>query len=95
MTSEDTGAYGIDLNVNIVTLLQAMLKTLSKYPYMMLKIGMTNPPYILEHLSEIATVLQHPQIYTTLHIPVQSGSDEVLYNMNREYTIEEFSKVCS
>lgn len=44
----------------------------------MLRIGMTNPPYILEHLKEIAEVLNHPCVYSFLHVPVQSGSDAVL-----------------
>lgn len=44
----------------------------------MLRVGMTNPPYILEHLEEIAEVLRHPCVYSFLHVPVQSGSDAVL-----------------
>jgi hypothetical protein len=44
----------------------------------MLRIGMTNPPFILEHLNEIAAVLRHPCVYSFLHVPVQSGSDAVL-----------------
>lgn len=44
----------------------------------MLRIGMTNPPYILEHLKEIAEVLRHPCVYSFLHVPVQSGSDAIL-----------------
>jgi threonylcarbamoyladenosine tRNA methylthiotransferase CDKAL1 len=54
---------------------------------------MTNPPYILEHLESIAAILNHPNVYAFLHIPVQAGNNEVLINMNREYTVEEFEKV--
>jgi len=59
----------------------------------MLRIGMTNPPYILEHLEEIANILLHPCVYSFLHVPVQSGSDSVLNAMKREYTISEFKLV--
>lgn len=55
-----------------------------------LRIGMTNPPFILEHLPAIAAVLRHPFVFAYLHIPVQSGSDPVLTAMNREYTVAEF-----
>jgi len=67
---------------------------------------MTNPPYILEHLDAIAKVLNHPRVYSFLHIPVQviklsliilnkkAGNNEVLDKMNREYTVEEFEQVC-
>lgn len=44
----------------------------------MLRVGMTNPPYILEHLEEISKILQTPSVYAFLHVPVQSGSDSVL-----------------
>ena len=44
----------------------------------MLRIGMTNPPYILEHLKEIAEILRHPCVYSFLHVPIQFGSNVVL-----------------
>ena len=58
-----------------------------------MRIGMTNPPYILNHLHEIAKYLNHPRVYSFLHVPVQSGSDQVLYTMKREYTNADFCKV--
>jgi len=59
-----------------------------------MRIGMTNPPFILEHIKCIARVLNHPNVYSFLHIPVQSGNNEVLEAMNREYTVEEFEFCC-
>lgn len=59
----------------------------------MLRIGMTNPPFILEHLDAMADVLNHPQVFSFIHIPVQTGSNDVLDKMNREYTREEFCEV--
>lgn len=53
----------------------------------MLRVGMTNPPFILEHLPAIAEALRHPCVFSYLHVPVQSGSDAVLTAMNREYTV--------
>lgn len=60
---------------------------------MILRLGMTNPPYILNHLADIAECLNHPNVYAFLHVPVQSGSNKVLKGMNREYTREEFEQV--
>lgn len=60
----------------------------------MLRVGMTNPPYILEHLEAMVDILNHPRVYAFLHVPVQSGSNKVLDKMNREYGIEEFMEVC-
>lgn len=56
--------------------------------------GMTNPPFILEHLDAIAECLRHPAVFSYLHVPVQSGSDAVLKSMNRDYSVGEFERVC-
>ncbi|KAK3006390.1 hypothetical protein RJ639_015474 [Escallonia herrerae] len=93
LSSEDTGAYGRDIGVNLPILLNAIVKELPSDGSTMLRIGMTNPPYILEHLKDIADVLHHPCVYSFLHVPVQSGSDAILTAMKREYTISEFRTV--
>ncbi|XP_048499124.1 uncharacterized protein LOC104897111 isoform X2 [Beta vulgaris subsp. vulgaris] len=93
ISSEDTGAYGRDIGVNLPILLNAIIAELPSTGSTMLRVGMTNPPYILEHLKEIAEVLCHPCVYSFLHVPVQSGSNAVLTAMNREYTVEEFRTV--
>ena len=54
---------------------------------------MTNPPYILDHLEEMAEILNHDRVYSFLHVPVQAGSDAVLADMRREYTVAEFERV--
>jgi threonylcarbamoyladenosine tRNA methylthiotransferase CDKAL1 len=38
---------------------------------------MTNPPYMLAQLPQIAAALKHPNVFAFLHVPVQSGSDPV------------------
>ncbi|CAD2095245.1 radical SAM protein, putative [Plasmodium vinckei lentum] len=89
LTSEDSGAYGIDLNTNIVNLLKEILDYVQDTD-IMIRIGMTNPPYILKHVKDICKLLKHKNMYEFIHIPVQSGSNNVLKDMNREYKIEDF-----
>ncbi|KAE9042432.1 Threonylcarbamoyladenosine tRNA methylthiotransferase [Phytophthora rubi] len=91
LSSEDTGAYGIDIGTDLPTLLRKLLEVVPDG--VMLRVGMTNPPYILDHLDAIAEVLKHERVYSFLHVPVQSGSDDVLLAMNREYTAGEFCRV--
>jgi tRNA A37 methylthiotransferase MiaB len=55
----------------------------------MLRVGMTNPPYILQHLAALLPLLRHPRCYAFMHVPVQSGSNAVLSTMRREYTVEQ------
>lgn len=92
LTSEDTGTYGRDIGTTLPALLWQLVAVIPDG--CMMRVGMTNPPYILEHLDEIAEVLAAPQVYGFLHVPVQSGSDAVLAEMKREYCRAEFERVC-
>jgi threonylcarbamoyladenosine tRNA methylthiotransferase CDKAL1 len=92
ITSEDTGVYGRDIGTNLPNLLVEILKDIPED--VMIRIGMANPPYILEHVNNMIKILNHPNVYSFIHIPVQSGSNAVLDKMLREYTIEEFNFLC-
>ena len=92
ITSEDTGVYGRDIGTNLPNLIVEILKYVPKD--VMIRIGMANPPYILENVNQMIKVLNHPNVYSFIHIPVQSGSNPVLDKMLREYTIEEFNYLC-
>lgn len=48
LTSEDTGAYGRDIGESLPNLLYQLVEVIPEN--CMLRLGMTNPPYILEHL---------------------------------------------
>ena len=93
LSSEDTGAYGRDLGTDLSALLARLLPLLPPDGRTMLRLGMTNPPFILHQLDAIADALNHPCVYSTIHLPVQSGSNAVLAVMRREYTVEEFCTV--
>ncbi|CAA2944468.1 threonylcarbamoyladenosine tRNA methylthiotransferase [Olea europaea subsp. europaea] len=87
LSSEDTGAYGRDLGANLPILLNALVAELPSDGSTMLRIGMTNPPYILEHLKEIAEVLLHPCVYPFFMCQFN------LEAMNPEYTVGDFGTV--
>ena len=48
LTSEDTGAYGRDIGVTLPQLLWQLVEVIPEG--CRLRLGMTNPPYILDHL---------------------------------------------
>lgn len=85
------GTYGRDIGTSLPALLWELVKEIPEG--CRLRLGMTNPPYILEHLEEMAKILDHPRVYSFLHVPVQSGSDSVLADMKREYNREDFKRV--
>lgn len=92
LSSEDTGAYGIDIGTSLSELLRRLTAELEGTDVMM-RVGMTNPPYMLAQLDNIAAALKHPNVFSFLHVPVQAGSDKVLTDMNREYLRGEFETV--
>ncbi len=94
LTSEDTGAYGRDLGTPLPQLLAALKTALADAPAapdggprVMMRLGMTNPPFMLDALDDVAAALNHRAVFAYLHVPVQSGSDAVLARMRREYTV--------
>jgi threonylcarbamoyladenosine tRNA methylthiotransferase CDKAL1 len=91
LTSEDLGAYGHDISVTLPELLWQLVRVVPEG--CMVRLGMTNPPYIMDHMTEMAAILRHPRVYSFLHIPVQCGSDSVLSEMRREYTTSDFTSL--
>ncbi len=53
-----------------------------------LRLGSVEPPQLTEKL--VHTVRDNPAICPHLHLPLQSGSDEILSAMGRRYTADEF-----
>lgn len=93
LTSEDLGAYGLDIGTNVANLLRMIVSALKPFEGVMLHMGMTNPPYIMAHIEAVAEVMLEPNVFEFIHLPVQSGSDAVLERMVREYTIGQFRRL--
>ncbi|CBZ53651.1 putative radical SAM domain-containing protein [Neospora caninum Liverpool] len=96
LTSEDSGAYGLDRQSSLTSLLARLLRNVFDRradPSLMLRVGMSNPPFLLQQLKSAVQVFAHPNVFEFLHLPLQSGSNDVLLAMNREYTAEQFEVV--
>ncbi|MHC1609173.1 MAG: tRNA (N(6)-L-threonylcarbamoyladenosine(37)-C(2))-methylthiotransferase [Candidatus Methanofastidiosia archaeon] len=87
LTSQDTGCYGIDIGTSLPELL-ATLAEISKD--IRIRVGMMNPNHALMQLDELLEAFDAPNIYKFLHLPIQSGSNTVLRDMNRKYNVEEY-----
>lgn len=86
-----SGTYGRDIDTSLPKLLWKLIEVIPDG--CMMRVGMTNPPYILEHLEEMGRILATAKVYAFLHVPVQSGSDSVLSDMKREYNRADFEQV--
>lgn len=85
LTGIHTGRYGIDINTNLETLLDELVKIEGLYRIRLSSIEINElTPHIIELISTNDKIAKH------LHIPIQSGSDKILKTMNRRYNKEEF-----
>src|SRR3989338_8391329 len=92
ITSNDTGAYMIEQGgkQKLVELLEQILSVPIDFK---LRLGMMNPGNSITILDELIEIYKHPKMFKFLHIPIQSGNNEILKLMNRKYTIEDFVQV--
>jgi len=88
LTAQDTASYGIDIKES----LPDIVKTIAALPSdFMIRIGMMNADYALQFLPEIKEMFKLPNVYSFIHLPLQSGSDNVLTKMKRKYTVKEYA----
>lgn len=87
LTSEDTGAYGLDLKTTLPHLLSMILEIPKDFK---IRLGMTNPEHVKRYLDELIEVYKDARMFKFIHIPVQSGNDRVLQDMNRPYKVKDF-----
>jgi len=92
LTSQDNGCYGFDIGTNLAELLRAIVEIPGEFH---VRVGMMNPSHMRRFLDDLIDVYQNDKIYKFLHIPVQSGSDKVLKEMNRGYTTKDFESIVS
>lgn len=92
LTSQDTAAYGMDSGRSLPELLEEIVALNGKFR---VRIGMMNPNTVKRILGGLLDVYENEKIYKFLHLPVQSGSDEILAAMRRGYTVDEFMQIVS
>jgi len=90
VTAQDTACYGADIHTDLPALMRSMLQKDGDYR---MRIGMMNPNHLKKIIEGLISVMDDGRVYRFLHIPVQSGSDTVLRNMNRGYTAEQFMEL--
>jgi threonylcarbamoyladenosine tRNA methylthiotransferase CDKAL1 len=89
LTAEDTAAYRFgefrlpDL-LNVITSLKGDF---------MVRVGMMTPNQALPILDELIESYNNDKVFKFMHVPIQSGNDIVLYNMNRRYSVQDFKNL--
>ena len=89
LLGQNVNAYGkdLDLGYDFATLLENVAK-----------IGIPRIRFVTSHPWNftdrmVDVIAKYDNIMPYVHLPIQSGSDEILKKMNRKYTIEEYKKL--
>jgi len=90
LTSTDNGCYGLDINTDLPTLINAVTEIPEDF---MIRVGMMNPMYMPRIKNELIKSFDSDKVYKFLHIPVQSGSNKVLNDMKRGHTVNTVKEV--
>lgn len=95
LTSQDLGIFGLDYKDSKQNLPQLLLEIDNIPGDFKVKLGMMNPGHAKKIFKDLLKILKSPKFYKFLHIPIQSGSDAVLKQMNRGNSVKEFLDLAS
>jgi MiaB-like tRNA modifying enzyme len=96
VTGQDTGVYGWDRNQGESLLPELLEHICAIEGDFRVRVGMANPKGVHGVRERLAGVFaKEDKLYNFLHVPVQSGSDEVLREMRRQHEVSEFREVCA
>lgn len=90
VTSQDSACYGKDIGTNLAHLLKQICKIKGDF---FVRIGMMNPDQTIGILEDLIDTFKEEKVFKFLHLPVQSGDDDILKLMNRKYSSEDFKKI--
>jgi MiaB-like tRNA modifying enzyme len=90
LTAQDTASYGLDISSNLGALLSNVCRVIGDYR---IRVGMMNPYTTLLNLNSIIDGFDNGKIYKFLHLPVQSGDNDILSLMDRKYTVDDFIRI--
>ena len=90
LSSTDNGCYGLDIGED----LSSLINNVSEIPgEFRIRVGMLNPMFMPRIKNNLLKSFENDKVFRFLHVPVQSGSNNVLNNMKRGHTVETFKNV--
>lgn len=92
LTAQDTAAYGKDTGESLAELINMISDIDGNFN---LRVGMMHPKSVMNHVEPVINAFKRGKCYKFLHLPIQSGSDTVLQDMNRCHDVDEFKNIVS
>lgn len=90
LTAQDAGVFGADTGETLHNLLRKLDCIDGPHRF---RLGMFNPELLLSSLPDIIEVLESEHFFRFFHAPLQSASNQVLSQMGRKYTVEEWESL--
>lgn len=90
LSCQDTASYGMDIETDLPELLNELTSVEGDYR---IRVGMMNPDTVEPIESEVIESMKDEHIYNFLHLPLQSGSGEILEKMNRRYKVSDWRSI--
>lgn len=92
LTAQDTGAWGMEKGQDLTQLIDEVAGIEGEF---MLRVGMMNPNHALMLGDGLIKSLLNEKVYSFAHVPIQSANDQVLADMGRTYTVEDYMAVAT
>jgi threonylcarbamoyladenosine tRNA methylthiotransferase CDKAL1 len=90
VTSQDAACYGRDQGTNLAELLNALCSVEGDFR---VRVGMMTPSSVIDILEDLVQAFESERIFKFVHLPVQSGDDQVLKLMRRFYSVNDFERI--
>ena len=90
LSSTDNGCYGLDIGTDLPSLINQVSQIPEKFK---VRVGMMNPMFMPRIRNNLLKSFENDKVFRFLHVPVQSGSNNVLNHMKRGHTVETFRNV--
>jgi threonylcarbamoyladenosine tRNA methylthiotransferase CDKAL1 len=91
LTSQDLSIYGLDKGKLLLPeLLKELIAIKGDFK---IKLGMMNPGITKKILKPLLKLYESDKLYKFIHIPLQSGSNDVLKKMKRNYVVNDFIEI--
>jgi MiaB-like tRNA modifying enzyme len=90
LTALDTASYGTETDSSLPGLIQEVCSIEGKFRT---RIGMANPDSVLPIKNELMDSYDNEKVFKFLHLPVQSGNDDIIESMGRHYRVVDFVNI--
>lgn len=92
LTAQDTAAFGKDSGEKLSNLIKEVANLDGDFR---VRVGMMHPKNLLDDVDDVIDAMKHPNVYSFIHLPVQSGSDKVLSEMKRGHSVSQYLNIIS